>query len=212
MLPPIVLASQSPARRQLLKAAGIPHRVQPSYFDESQIQSSNPVELVQKLASAKAEVVAAQQREPVLVVGADSVLYLNGEILGKPPNALEAERRLRQMRGEVGELYTGHALIDTKQNRRLTHYAVTRVFFAKPSDEEIRAYVATGEPLACAGCFAIDGRGSLFVERIEGCPGNVIGLSLPLLRRMMQELGYSLTDAWSMTLVNDKLNYTENNV
>ena len=212
MLPPIVLASQSPARRQLLKAAGIPHRVQPSYFDESQIQSSNPVELVQKLASVKAEVVAAQQREPVLVVGADSVLYLNGEILGKPPNALEAERRLRQMRGEVGELYTGHALIDTKQNRRLTHYAVTRVFFAKPSDEEIRAYVATGEPLNCAGCFAIDGRGSLFVERIEGCPGNVIGLSLPLLRRMMQELGYSLTDAWSMTLVNDKLNYTENNV
>jgi septum formation protein len=212
MLPPIVLASQSPARRQLLKAAGIPFRVQPSYFDESQIQSSNPVELVQKLASVKAEVVAAQQREPVLVVGADSVLYLNGEILGKPPNALEAERRLRQMRGEVGELYTGHALIDTKQNRRLTHYAVTRVFFAKPSDEEIRAYVATGEPLACAGCFAIDGRGSLFVERIEGCPGNVIGLSLPLLRRMMQELGYSLTDAWSMTLVNDKLNYTENNV
>jgi septum formation protein len=197
MLPPIVLASQSAARRQLLKAAGIPHRVQPSYFDESQIQSSNPVELVQKLASVKAEVVAAQQREPVLVVGADSVLYLNGEILGKPPNALEAERRLRQMRGEVGELYTGHALIDTKQNRRLTHYAVTRVFFAKPSDEEIRAYVATGEPLACAGCFAIDGRGSLFVERIEGCPGNVIGLSLPLLRRMMQELGYSLTDAWS---------------
>ncbi|MGY4560150.1 Maf family protein [Thermostichus sp. MS-CIW-32] len=197
MLPPIVLASQSPARRQLLKAAGIPFRVQPSYFDESQIQSSNPVELVQKLASVKAEVVAAQQREPVLVVGADSVLYLNGEILGKPPNALEAERRLRQMRGEVGELYTGHALIDTKQNRRLTHYAVTRVFFAKPSDEEIRAYVATGEPLNCAGCFAIDGRGSLFVERIEGCPGNVIGLSLPLLRRMMQELGYSLTDAWS---------------
>lgn len=197
MLPPIVLASQSPARRQLLKAAGIPHRVQPSYFDESQIKSSDPVELVQELASAKAEVVAAQQREPVLVVGADSVLYLNGEILGKPPNALEAERRLRQMRGEVGELYTGHALIDTKQNRRLTHYAVTRVFFAKPSDEEIRAYVATGEPLNCAGCFAIDGRGSLFVERIEGCPGNVIGLSLPLLRRMMQELGYSLTDAWS---------------
>ena len=212
MLPPIVLASQSAARRQLLKAAGIPHRVQPSYFDESQIQSSNPVELVQKLASVKAEVVAAQQREPVLVVGADSVLYLDGEILGKPANALEAERRLRQMRGEVGELYTGHALIDTKQNRRLTHYAVTRVFFAKPSDEEIRAYVATGEPLNCAGCFAIDGRGSLFVERIEGCPGNVIGLSLPLLRRMMQELGYSLTDAWSMTLVNDKLNYTENNV
>ncbi len=197
MLPPIVLASQSPARRHLLEAARIPFRVQPSYFDESQIQGPDPVELVQKLASAKAEVVAAQQREPVLVIGADSVLYLKGEILGKPANALEAEQRLRQMRGEVGELYTGHALIDTKQNRRLVHYAVTRVFFAKPSDEEIRAYVATGEPLKCAGCFAIDGRGSLFVERIEGCPANVIGLSLPLLRRMIQELGYSLTEVWN---------------
>jgi MAF protein len=111
MLPPIVLASQSPARRQLLEAARIPFRVQPSYFDESQIQSPDPVELVQKLAAAKAEAVAAQQREPVLVIGADSVLYLGGEILGKPANALEAERRLRQMRGEVGELYTGHALM-----------------------------------------------------------------------------------------------------
>ncbi len=196
MLPPIVLASQSAARRQLLEAAGIPYRVQPSYFDESQIQLTDPAQLVQKLALAKAEVVATQQRDPTLVLGADSVLYLQGEILGKPADAAEAERRLRQMRGQVGELYTGHALIDTQKNRRLTHYAVTRVFFAKPSDEEIRAYVATGEPLNCAGCFAIDGRGSLFVERIEGCPANVIGLSLPLLRHMVQELGYSLTEAW----------------
>ncbi len=196
MLPPIVLASQSPARRQLLEAARIPFRVQPSYFDESQIQSSDPVELVQKLALAKAEAVAAQQQQPALVIGADSVLYLQGEVLGKPVDAAEAEQRWRQMRGQVGELYTGHALVDTAQGRRLAHYAVTRVFFARPSDEEIRAYVATGEPLACAGCFAIDGRGSLFVERIEGCYGNVIGLSLPLLRRMIQELGYSLTEAW----------------
>ncbi|MFQ3613714.1 MAG: nucleoside triphosphate pyrophosphatase [Cyanobacteriota bacterium] len=196
MLPPIVLASQSTARRQLLEAAGIPYRVQPSYFDESQIQLTEPAQLVQKLALAKAEVVAAQQRDPVLVLGADSILYLQGEILGKPADAAEAERRWRQMRGQVGELYTGHALVDTAQSRRLTHYGLTRVFFAKPSDEEIRAYVATGEPLACAGCFAIDGRGGLFVERIEGCHGNVIGLSLPLLRRMVQELGYSLTEAW----------------
>lgn len=196
MLPPIVLASQSTARRQLLDSAGIPYRVQPSYFDEAQIHLTDPVQLVQKLALAKAEVVAAQQQDPVLVLGADSVLYLQGEILGKPADAAEAERRWRQMRGQVGELYTGHALVDTAQGRRLTHYAVTRVFFARPSDEEIRAYVVTGEPLACAGCFAIDGRGSLFVERIEGCHGNVIGLSLPLLRRMVQELGYSLTEAW----------------
>lgn len=195
-MPPILLASQSTARRRLLEAAGIPHRVQPSYFDESQIQLSDPAQLVQKLALAKAEVVAAQQWDPALVLGADSVLYLQGEIFGKPADAAEAERRWRQMRGQVGEIYTGHALVDMAQGRRLTHYGLTRVFFAKPSDEEIRAYVATGEPLACAGCFAIDGRGGMFVERIEGCYGNVIGLSLPLLRRMLQELGYSLTEAW----------------
>jgi septum formation protein len=195
-LPPLILASQSPARRQLLTNAGIPFAVEPSGFDEDQVQLTDPVALVKALAQHKAARVAARHTDPVLILGADSVLYLHGQIYGKPDSPQEAEDRWRQMRGQVGELFTGHALIDTSTGKQLIHYGLTRIFFAKPSDEEIRAYVATEEPLACAGCFAIDGLGSIFVERIEGCHGNVIGLSLPLLRHMMEELGYSITDYW----------------
>lgn len=197
--PPLILASQSPARRQLLTKAGIPFGVEPSGFDEDQVQLQDPVDLVKILAFEKAKIVAQRHPEPALILGADSVLYLHGEIYGKPDNPQEAEKRWYQMRGEVGELYTGHALMDTAQGRHLTHYGLTRIFFAKPSDAEIQAYVATREPLACAGCFAIDGLGSIFVERIEGCHGNVIGLSLPLLRRMIAELGYDITAYWRAT-------------
>jgi septum formation protein len=194
-LPPLILASQSLARRQLLEAAGLTFRVQPSYVDESQIQTSDPAELVQALALRKAETVAQHHRQ-ALVLGADSILFLQGQIFGKPEHAQEARQRWQLMRGSVGELYTGHALVDTKQERALRYHALTRIFFAKPTDAEIEAYIATGEPLHCAGCFAIDGYGAAFIERIEGCHGNVIGLSLPLLRSMMAELGYTLSDFW----------------
>jgi septum formation protein len=197
-LPQLILASQSPARRQLLTAAGLPFTVEPSYVDESLIQDPDPVVLVKTLAQKKAETIAERHPEPTIVIGADSVLYLQGEIHGKPRDPEEALARLRQMRGSIGDLYTGHALVDTFQEKTLVHYRQTRVFFAKPTDAELKAYVATGEPLACAGCFAIDGYGSLFVERIEGCHGNVIGLSLPLLRLMLAELGYSVTDFWAL--------------
>ena len=194
--PQLILASQSPARRQLLTDAGLPFTVEPSYFDESSIQTPDPVSLVTQLALKKAETVAAHHPEPALILGADSILYLQGQIHGKPRDAAEAWRRWQQMRGQVGELYTGHALVDTAQRRSLSHYGLTRIFFAKPSDQEIRAYIDSGEPLACAGCFAIDGLGSVFVERIEGCHGNVIGLSLPLLRHLLAELGYVITEFW----------------
>ncbi len=194
--PQLILASQSPARRQLLTDAGLPFTVEPSYFDESSIQDSDPISLVTQLALKKAETVATRHPEPALILGADSILYLQGQIHGKPRDGAEAWRRWQQMRGQVGELYTGHALVDTAQGRALSHYGLTRIFFAKPSDQEIQAYIDSGEPLACAGCFAIDGLGSLFVERIEGCHGNVIGLSLPLLRHMLAELGYAITEFW----------------
>lgn len=196
MLPRLILASQSPARKQLLASAGLPFTVEPSYFDESLIQDRDPGQLVQTLALKKAETVAIRHPEPALVIGADSILYLHGEIYGKPEDRDDARQRWLDMRGQVGELYTGHALIDTTQNRQITHYGLTRIFFAKPTDQEIEAYLETGEPLACAGCFAIDGYGSCFVERIEGCHGNVIGLSLPLLRQMLMDLGYRVTDFW----------------
>lgn len=156
---------------------------------------TNAAALVQTLAQGKAEAVAAQLSNS-LILGCDSVLALNGEIYGKPASAEEAIDRWQQMRGRVGELYTGHVLIDQVQQTMLVRYRVTWVHFAKVSDRQIEAYVATREPLHCAGCFALEGRGGLFVEKLEGCHTNVIGLSLPLLRQMLEDLGYSITDFW----------------
>lgn len=195
MRPRFVLASASPARRQLLQSAGIEPVVCRSDFDESQIQLSDPAELVQVLAHHKAKMVADLQ-EPALILGCDSVLALAGEVHGKPADAAEAIARWQQMRGQVGQLYTGHALVDRYQNKTLVRHQVTQVYFGNISDRQIKAYVATGEPLACAGCFALDGKGGLFVERIEGCHSNVIGLSLPLLRQMLETLGYETVDFW----------------
>ncbi|MGF1522971.1 MAG: Maf family protein [Leptolyngbyaceae cyanobacterium] len=192
-----VLASASPARRKLLTDAGIPAYVCPSNFDEDQIQISDPAKLVLTLAQGKAEAVAPQF-ENALVLGCDSVLAFNGEIYGKPETPAAAIARWQQMRGQVGELFTGHTLIDTTCNRSIARCQVTRVFFAAVSDRQIETYIATEEPLRCAGAFAIDGKGSLFVEKLEGCHTNVIGLSMPLLRQLIQELGYDVTDFWSV--------------
>jgi septum formation protein len=194
-VPIFVLASASPARRRLLQNAGIEPVVCQSDFDESQIQLSDPVELVQTLALHKAQTVVGQFND-ALVLGCDSVLSIRGEIHGKPANSEEAIARWKQMRGTVGDLYTGHALIDVSQDKTLVRCGITRVYFADISDACIAAYVATGEPLKCAGCFALEGRGGLFVEKLEGCHSNVIGLSLPLLRQMLSELGYEATDFW----------------
>ncbi len=193
--PTFVLASASPARKRLLQTTGIEPTVCRSNFDESQVQRSAPVALVETLALSKAEVVAAQWQD-ALVLGCDSVLSVRGEIYGKPANPEEAVTRWQQMRDTVGVLYTGHALIDLRQERILVRCGITRVYFARASDREIAHYVATGEPLNCAGGFALEGRGGLFVEKIEGCHSNVIGLSLPLLRQMLDELGYSAIDFW----------------
>lgn len=166
-----------------------------SDFDESQVQLSDPAALVETLALKKAETVAVQFSD-ALVLGCDSVLSVGGEIHGKPANPEEAIARWQMMRGNVGLLYTGHALIDLAQNKTLERCGITKVYFANVSDREIEAYVASGEPLKCAGCFALEGRGGLFVEKLEGCHSNVIGLSLPLLRQMLRELGYEVTDYW----------------
>ena len=192
-----VLASASPARRQLLTDAGIPAYVCPSNFDEDQIQIADPAKLVLALSQGKAEAVAPQFKNAV-VLGCDSVLAFKGEIYGKPETPEAAIARWQQMRGQVGELFTGHTLIDTVQQQSIAQCQVTRVFFATVSDRQITAYVATGEPLQCAGAFAIDGKGSLFVEKLDGCHTNVIGLSMPLLRQLIQELGYDVTDFWSV--------------
>jgi septum formation protein len=194
-VPNFVLASASPARRRLLQTAGIEPIVYQSDFDESQVQLSDAETLVQTLALRKAETVA-QQLSEALILGCDSVLEVVGEIHGKPASPEEAIARWQKMRGNVGNLYTGHAIIDQAQQKTLVRCGITQVYFANVSDRQIEAYVKTGEPLKCAGCFALEGKGGLFVEKIDGCHSNVIGLSLPLLRQMLDELGYDVIDFW----------------
>ncbi len=209
-IPQFVLASASPARRRLLNIAGIDPIVQPSDFDESQVTSADADLLVRTLALRKADTVATQLAKaglstPTLVLGCDSVLALQGEIYGKPDSAAEAIARWQAMRGHVGGLYTGHTLIELLPEQSKTFEAplktlvrcqVTQVHFANISDRQIEDYVATGEPMHCAGCFALEGKGGFFIEKLEGCHSNVIGLSMPLLRQMMAEFGYNVTDFW----------------
>jgi septum formation protein len=193
----LVLASASPARRQLLSAAGIAAEVVVSGFDESTVDTADPAALCLELARAKAGAVAARLAEvDAVVLGCDSVLEFDGAALGKPADADEATRRWYAMRGRSGVLHTGHCLIQLGTGKRAEAVASTTVHFADVTDEEIAAYVGTGEPLHVAGAFTIDGRGGPFVESIEGDHGNVVGLSLPLLRRLVGELGYRVTDFW----------------
>ena len=194
-VPQFVLASASPARKRLLETVGIKPTICASNFDESQITITEPKELVNTLARCKAETVVSWFPS-CLIMGCDSVLAFDGEIYGKPQDADDAITRWQFMQGNFGDLYTGHVLIDNTQNRSVVQCQITRVYFCKMSDRAIQAYVNTGEPLKCAGAFALEGFGSLFVEKIEGCHSNVIGLSLPLLRQMIGELGYEVTDFW----------------
>ena len=194
-VPSFILASASPARRRLLETAGIYPTVCQSNFDESQVQLSDAVELVKTLAQKKAEVVKNRYQD-ALILGCDSVLSFAGQVYGKPESPQVAITRWQQMRGKIGLLHTGHSLIDLKQNKTLTRCATTKVYFSDISDRIIRDYVATGEPLKCAGSFALEGKGGLFIEKIEGCHSNVIGLSMPLLTEMFGELGYNITNFW----------------
>jgi septum formation protein len=200
--PRLVLASASPARRRTLAAAGIDAEVVLSGVDESSVGAAKPETLCAVLARLKAQAVAERLRHGpgsaggVLVLGCDSVLGFAGEALGRPAGPAEAVARWRRMRGRDGVLHTGHALVEVGSGRTAEAVAETRVYFAQISDEEIDAYVATGEPLAVAGAFTIDGFGSPFVDRIDGDPGTVVGLSLPLLRRLLAELDIPITALW----------------
>ena len=190
-----MLASASPARLRLLRAAGLEPEVVVSGVDE-EISEGAVHDTVVALAVQKAEAVAAQVGD-ALVVGCDSLLELDGVPRGKPRSATNAAEQWRAMRGGEGTLLTGHCVIDGGSGAKAVGVAATTVRFGNPTDAEIDAYVASGEPLAVAGAFTLDGRSAPFVEGVDGDPGNVIGLSLPLLRRLLSDLGVGITDLWA---------------
>ncbi len=188
----LVLASASPARLRLLRDAGLRPEVMVSGIDESTV-TGTAAEQVATLARRKAEAVAAAAGD-ALVLGCDSLLELDGRVLGKPVSTDEAVTRWQAMRGRSGTLLTGHCLLDG--SRVADAVATTTVRFGCPTDREIQAYVASGEPLQVAGAFTLDGRSAPFVAGIDGDPGNVIGLSLPLLRTLLHRLDVELVDLW----------------
>lgn len=198
-MPILTLASTSPARKKLLTEAGIAFRDVPPGVDEDLLtdrhKPTTACQLTTLLAKAKAEAVATKIGKG-LVLGCDSALELDGNILGKPLEPHVAIDRWYQMRGRWGTLHSGHHLIDTATNEEATLCTETKVLFAELSDQEIERYVATGEPLSVAGGFTIDSMGGAFIEKIDGDYHTVVGLSLFGLRSMCQRLGINYQDLW----------------
>jgi septum formation protein len=201
----LVLASASPARLATLRAAGIEPTVAVSAVDEPAVLAAAgdvpPARAVLLLARAKARDVAPEHAG-ALVLGCDSMLEIDGRVLGKPADAAEATGRWRAMRGRSGRLHSGHWLVDRREEAAGEAAedgatSTTVVHFADVSDAEIDAYVATGEPLWVAGAFTIDGLGGPFVRGIEGDHHGVVGLSLPLLRTLLAARGVPITDLWT---------------
>jgi septum formation protein len=192
----VILASASPARLAVLRAAGLDPRVVLSGVDEDAYTAQSTSELVGVLASAKASAVAAGLDDGV-VIGCDSMLDLDGRAYGKPADGAKAAELWHEMSGKSGTLFTGHCIIDAASGRSVGAVAATTIRFGTPTDEEISAYVATGEPLVMAGGFTIEGLGGWFVDSIDGDHNNVIGISLPVLRGLFGDLGLTIPALWS---------------
>ena len=185
----------------MLRAAGLDPQVIVSGVDEDAFSAATTAELTQVLATAKASAVAVSLLDGI-VIGCDSMLDLDGTAYGKPADSAEAIARWRAMSGKTGTLCTGHCVIDVASGKRLEAVARTAVRFGTPSQDEIVAYVGTGEPLGMAGAFTIEGLGGWFVESIDGDHNNVIGISLPLLRRLLGDLGVTIPDLWAQAQYN----------
>lgn len=196
-----VLASSSPARAKVLRQAGIEPLIVVSHVDEdallAELADEPYPDQVLRLAQAKCEAVLPDCGDAQLVLGCDSMFELDGELFGKPSSVEHARERLRHMSGRTGILHTGHWLASPQTHVSVGAVASTAVSIAALSDDDIDAYVATGEPLHVAGSFTIDGLGGAFVTGVEGDPWNVVGLSLPLLRTLVTELGLSWPSLWT---------------
>jgi septum formation protein len=193
--PRLVLASASSARRRVLADGGLNAEVVVSGVDET-VDAPDTVTAVQVLARRKGEAVADRCAD-ALVIACDSMLDLDGEALGKPASAAEAIASWHRLSGRAAVLWTGHWVNDTRTGAVASGVAGTTVRFGHPSDTELEAYVATGEPLGLAGAFSIEGYGAPFVDGIDGDPGNVLGLSLPLLRTLLARLDIAIVDLWT---------------
>ena len=203
----VVLGSASPGRRKVLRQAGIEPLIVVSGVDEdaifSRLGDAGPAEVTIALAVAKAERVADGLESSVaadcIVIGCDSMLYCDGELRGKPTSEDDAKRQWQTMAGRTGELHTGHCVIRLRDNEIVHQGAeslVTAVHFARPSADELDAYIACGEPLKVAGGFTLDGLGGWFIDAVDGDPSSVIGISLPLTRRLFEGAGLSIPALW----------------
>ncbi|MGW8443040.1 Maf family protein [Paenibacillus sp. S33] len=193
--PRIILASTSPRRKELLAFLRLPFEVVPSHADESTPESWTPQQIVETLAARKAEAVvntATQSKEAGLVIGSDTIVVLDGSVLGKPADHADAVRMLTSLQGRTHRVYTGVACIHTGTGEMLVRHRQTEVTMKPLSQEQIVAYVNTGEPSDKAGAYGIQGMGATLVESIQGCYFNVVGLPLSLLSDMLSDFGVNV--------------------
>jgi septum formation protein len=187
----LILASASTRRAEILRDAGIAFSVMSSAVDETPMPGESAQDLVQRLAAAKAELVAARAVGPAIVLGADTEVTLDDHIFGKPRSAEDARRMLRQLSGRTHSVVTGVSLIRLPDGERRSFVETTLVHFAQISDEEIDRYIATDEPFDKAGAYAIQGRAGRYIPRIEGCYFNIVGLPLARVTQTLAHLGWS---------------------
>lgn len=205
----LVLGSASPGRLKVLRGAGIDPIVVVSGVSEDAVLAAldpgaGPGQVTAALASAKAnrvvEQLAPQVAADCVVIGCDSMLYIDGALYGKPQSVAEARSWWQTMAGRAGQLYTGHSVIRVHDNA-ITHHAsesaVTAVHFGTPTTDELESYLATGEPLRVAGGFTLDGLGGWFIDGVDGDPSSVVGISLPMTRSLLERVGVSIADLWA---------------
>lgn len=192
-MPTIVLASQSASRRRLLESAGLQPKIMVSNVDEETdfFNSMAPKDMVIALAITKAHTIREQIDFPAVIIGCDSTFEFEGDSLGKPGVAHIAKERAQRVSGKSGYLHTGHCVIDTSQGREISDRITTKVTFTEMTDSEIDDYINSGEPLHVAGGFTLDGFSSPFIPSIEGDYTNVVGISMPFIRKALANLGYS---------------------
>jgi len=195
-MPKIILASASSSRRRLLESAGLSLSVMVSHVDEETefFNQMSPSDMVIALAITKAHTIREQIDFPAIIIGCDSTFEFEGQSLGKPGTPEIAFERAKRVQGNSGLLHTGHCVIDTEKDREISSIVTTKVTFDSMSDEEISDYVASGEPLHVAGGFTLDGFSSPFIPVIEGDYTNVVGISMPFIRKAFAQLGYSWPD------------------